>query len=997
MWILLIQYLFLIVNIHGRVYERCELAQELKYRHKLSNDQIGKLVCIAERHANLDTSAVSYYGDGSGTHGLFKLSDNFWCSPPGKGEACGVSCSDLRDDDITDDLYCVSIIMEEHERLSGDGFNAWDAYQSECKYSYEDYIEGCFNENNQIVNTNFLRSDAPISRGRDYKTISRKGKHKIYDRCELAEELLNKHDVPMDQIATWVCIAKYESNYNTSAIGYGDHGLFQISDIYWCSPPGKGWACGLSCADLENADITDDVECIKRIYEEHQRLSGDGFNAWTVYKPRCKGKADSFIKGCSLNQIDTRPAFIPRPGIVQPSRIAPPKTITSAAKKVSKYPGKIYGRCELALELRDRYGFPEEQIATWVCIVKHESNYNTSAIGRLNSDGSEDHGLFQISDIYWCSPPGNGWVCGLSCAQLEDDDISDDVECMRKIYDEHEILSGDGFNAWSVYQPYCRGRSVQYVEGCFDDDNLIQTTTRRPTTTSRTTPRTTSTRRPTTATTRTTTRTTKIASSPPRASSSTTSPTRRTTTRTRTSFDPSTIKPDSQGSTTHKNLYYHQFVTTVKPYVNTNYLTTTTTRRPTATGTITTRKITKSPYDFSSINQYKTSTSNPSSYNNNNYTYNNIFTTTPKYSYETKRSPTSGSGDAAKNKNSYYSTTTGKPFYETVRSKTPTKASSSFSAYDKTTKFNIFELYFNNFRTPKPTTLKPYVRPFSFQSAKFVAASTVTQIATPKATATTTTTTSRPPLFYGASSTSRPFNYGISNINFNNNNLIYNQSQKSSTTKRPIEKTVTTTAKATLSSYNKSHLSSTAASSSAGAGSTSSSSYLIKQNSFNNYPSFISAAIASPFAASPSVVDNRNLGFPTIKPFDINYIKSLTTPKSKAFNYNSQTSLSYGNAMTSNANKIYKSDSLINVSANGGYNNNKIEQLSHNRRSSGRSGDDDDAVSATSDEVITLIRAPGTRPPANSHTSGSRDINNPKQGSQLFDHVFDRFKHSSSR
>ena len=42
--------------------------------------------------------------------------------------------------------------------------------------------------------------------------------------------------------------------------------------------------------------------------------------------------------------------------------------------------------------------FPSEG----VCLAQHESSLNTAAIGRLNYDGSVDHGLFQISDIYWC-------------------------------------------------------------------------------------------------------------------------------------------------------------------------------------------------------------------------------------------------------------------------------------------------------------------------------------------------------------------------------------------------------------------------------------------------------------------------------------------------------------------------------------------------------------------------------------------------------------------
>ncbi|KAK5640423.1 hypothetical protein RI129_011234 [Pyrocoelia pectoralis] len=125
---------------------------------------------------------------------------------------------------------------------------------------------------------------------------------KVYKRCELARELQEVYEIPQTQLATWLCISNYESHYNTSAhnSGTGDHGLFQISELYWCSPPGVGLACGVSCADLKDDDIEDDVICARRIFRQHQRLTGDGFNAWAVYKLHCSNKEhrDTFLKGC---------------------------------------------------------------------------------------------------------------------------------------------------------------------------------------------------------------------------------------------------------------------------------------------------------------------------------------------------------------------------------------------------------------------------------------------------------------------------------------------------------------------------------------------------------------------------------------------------------------------------------------------------------------------------------------------------------------------------
>ncbi|KAJ3662463.1 hypothetical protein Zmor_006811 [Zophobas morio] len=123
---------------------------------------------------------------------------------------------------------------------------------------------------------------------------------KIFERCELARALKYNYHIPAHQLATWVCIANYESHFNTGAINTqsGDHGIFQISQIYWCSnsnSPGKG--CNSVCSRYRDDDIRDDVACIKKVFAEHQRLFGNGFHAWTTYK-YCQSNVNQFIAGC---------------------------------------------------------------------------------------------------------------------------------------------------------------------------------------------------------------------------------------------------------------------------------------------------------------------------------------------------------------------------------------------------------------------------------------------------------------------------------------------------------------------------------------------------------------------------------------------------------------------------------------------------------------------------------------------------------------------------
>lgn len=255
---------------------------------------------------------------------------------------------------------------------------------------------------------------------------------KIIDRCEFVHELKRtRPQIDYQELNAWTCIAQYQSNFNTSLLnsdgtGAEYHGIFQISDVYWCSSdPQIERACKIRCDQLHDTFLTDDFDCVQTIYADHLRIHGNGFSAWPIHQQFCSDSRD-IIKDCLTEK---KPYFV----VDKPIQFKD-KTKSIAEKKAHK----IYERCELARELYYAHNLPFEEISTWVCIAKYESNYNTSAVGHLNADGSLDHGLFQISDIYWCSPPGKGWACGLSCAKLENSDISDDVQCMRRIYDEHQ-------------------------------------------------------------------------------------------------------------------------------------------------------------------------------------------------------------------------------------------------------------------------------------------------------------------------------------------------------------------------------------------------------------------------------------------------------------------------------------------------------------------------------------------------------------------------------
>ncbi|XP_010012380.1 PREDICTED: lysozyme C-like, partial [Nestor notabilis] len=80
---------------------------------------------------------------------------------------------------------------------------------------------------------------------------------------------------------------------------------------------------------------------------------------------------------------------------------------------------KVFSRCDLVKTLRghDFEGFVGKTVADWVCLVKHESSYNTEAVN--NNGPSRDYGIFQINSKYWCEDgktTGSKNACRISCS-----------------------------------------------------------------------------------------------------------------------------------------------------------------------------------------------------------------------------------------------------------------------------------------------------------------------------------------------------------------------------------------------------------------------------------------------------------------------------------------------------------------------------------------------------------------------------------------------------
>lgn len=106
-------------------------------------------------------------------------------------------------------------------------------------------------------------------------------------------------------LANWMCLAKWESDYNTKATNYNpgdestDYGIFQINSRYWCNngkTPKAVNACGISCEALLQNDIAEAVTCAKRVVRDPQ-----GIRAWVAWRNHCQGRdLTQYVSGCGV-------------------------------------------------------------------------------------------------------------------------------------------------------------------------------------------------------------------------------------------------------------------------------------------------------------------------------------------------------------------------------------------------------------------------------------------------------------------------------------------------------------------------------------------------------------------------------------------------------------------------------------------------------------------------------------------------------------------------
>uniref|UniRef100_A0A1I8MC29 Lysozyme n=1 Tax=Musca domestica TaxID=7370 RepID=A0A1I8MC29_MUSDO len=124
----------------------------------------------------------------------------------------------------------------------------------------------------------------------------------------------------------------------------------------------------------------------------------------------------------------------------------------------------IYGvtidRCTLVKRMY-AMGVPKSELPKWACIADRESNYRLHVVGPKNRDGTQDYGVFQINNRWWCKDASgrktaNG--CKIACNDLLDN-LDNSIKCALTVKKEQ------GWKAWSTLK-FCEGK-LPSVNSCF--------------------------------------------------------------------------------------------------------------------------------------------------------------------------------------------------------------------------------------------------------------------------------------------------------------------------------------------------------------------------------------------------------------------------------------------------------------------------------------------------------------------------------------------------
>ncbi|XP_059101599.1 lysozyme C-1-like [Peromyscus eremicus] len=142
--LLFLGFLLLSVTVQAKVFERCEFARVMK-KHGMDNFEgisLANWACMAQHKSHLNSKLKRNLGARVTVYGIFQISGKHWCDDgktPKLPNKCGIPCSALLQDDITQAIQCAKRVVRDPQ-----GIRAWLAWIRHCQHEdVTQYIKNC--------------------------------------------------------------------------------------------------------------------------------------------------------------------------------------------------------------------------------------------------------------------------------------------------------------------------------------------------------------------------------------------------------------------------------------------------------------------------------------------------------------------------------------------------------------------------------------------------------------------------------------------------------------------------------------------------------------------------------------------------------------------------------------------------------------------------------------------------------------------------------------
>lgn len=250
------------------------------------------------------------------------------------------------------------------------------------------------------------------------------GMGQVYENCELVRKLVHKHNVPVDQVGDFMCIAQHTTNLNNYFPDADAPGLLQILNNIWCSHGANSDShrCKSEFKKMLDVSTSIDFARARKTRSEH------AFNttlSFTYDDNNCGARSANIVQDCFVDE--------------QPKQM-----------------DKTYEHCEVARAFRDVTHLPVDQVGNWVCVAQ-----NTASDLMIYFPDGDAPGLLQILVNIWCSQDAykDSERCTTDCEKLSE---GDDAPCVQRIRVHQKLVYDDNND--------CSNQSAEIVRDCLGNE-----------------------------------------------------------------------------------------------------------------------------------------------------------------------------------------------------------------------------------------------------------------------------------------------------------------------------------------------------------------------------------------------------------------------------------------------------------------------------------------------------------------------------------------------